>query len=140
MVSESLTLTFNLLTGYFSRQQPSSLRLGDVFFWNGVCRSSAVFAFFSKTRIRICEKFFSGFVRKHLIITTCVEKQCTRSLILCYRPRCRLFLFVLITLLKCLFPGFWFLYDLLEMPIVCGHTSYRSELVWFICKIRICTN
>jgi len=26
MVSESLTLTFNLLTGYYSRQQPSSLR------------------------------------------------------------------------------------------------------------------
>jgi len=30
MVSENLTLTFNLLTGYYSRQQPSSLRLGDL--------------------------------------------------------------------------------------------------------------
>jgi len=44
MVSESLTLTFNLLTGYYSRQQPSSFRLGDVIFmeWsvselNGFC-------------------------------------------------------------------------------------------------------
>jgi len=36
MVSESLTLTFNLLTGYYSRQQPFSLRLGDVIFWGGM--------------------------------------------------------------------------------------------------------
>jgi len=33
MVSESLTLTFNLLTGYYLKQQPYSLRLGDVIFW-----------------------------------------------------------------------------------------------------------
>jgi len=32
MVFESLALTFNLLTGYYSRQQPSSLWLGDVIF------------------------------------------------------------------------------------------------------------
>jgi len=31
-LSESLTHTFNLLTGYYSRQQPSSLRLGDIIF------------------------------------------------------------------------------------------------------------
>jgi len=40
MIFESLMLTFNLLTGYYSRQQPSSLRLGDIiFFGNGVCQS-----------------------------------------------------------------------------------------------------
>jgi len=36
MVSESLMLTFNLLTGYYSRQQPSSLRFGDVIFFGGM--------------------------------------------------------------------------------------------------------
>jgi len=28
----------------------------------------------------ICAKFFSGFRRKHLFITACIEKQCTRPL------------------------------------------------------------
>jgi len=28
--------------------------------------------------------FFLGFRRKHLVITTCIEKQCTRPLILSY--------------------------------------------------------
>jgi len=32
MVSENLTLTFNLLTGYYNRQQPSSLTFGDLIF------------------------------------------------------------------------------------------------------------
>jgi len=36
--------------------------------------------FFSKTTRRIYAKFFSGFRRKHLFITTCIEKQCTRPL------------------------------------------------------------
>jgi len=31
-------------------------------------------AFFSKTTRRVCAKFFSGFRRKHLFITTCIEK------------------------------------------------------------------
>jgi len=35
-------------------------------------------AFFSKTMGRICANFFSGFRRKHLFITTCIEKQCIR--------------------------------------------------------------
>jgi len=37
-------------------------------------------AFFSKTTIRICAKNFSGFRRKHLFITTCIERQCTQPL------------------------------------------------------------
>jgi len=37
-------------------------------------------AFISKTTRRICANFFSGFRRKHLFITTCIEKQWTRSL------------------------------------------------------------
>jgi len=59
MDSESLTLTSNLLTGYYSRQQPSSLRLGDVIFLGerSVTELSG-FAFFSKTSARICAKFF----------------------------------------------------------------------------------
>jgi len=41
----------------------------------------AFFAFFSKTTRWICvSKFFSGFRRKHLFITTCIKKQCTRPL------------------------------------------------------------
>jgi len=35
-------------------------------------------AFFSKTTRQIYNKFFSGFKRKHLFITTCIEKHCTR--------------------------------------------------------------
>jgi len=37
-------------------------------------------AFFSKPISRICTNFFSRFRRKHLFITTCIEKQCTRPL------------------------------------------------------------
>jgi len=37
MVSESLTLTFNLLTGYYSRQQPSSFLLGEIIFLGMEC-------------------------------------------------------------------------------------------------------
>jgi len=34
----------------------------------------AYFAFISKTPKRICAKFYSEFKRKHLLITTCIEK------------------------------------------------------------------
>jgi len=34
---------------------------------------------FLETTRRICANFFSGFRRKHLFITTCIEKQSTRS-------------------------------------------------------------
>jgi len=38
-------------------------------------------AFFSKTTRRICAKFFFRWsLLQHLFITTCIEKQCTRSL------------------------------------------------------------
>jgi len=37
------------------------------------------FAFFSKMTRWICTKLFSGFRRKHLFITICIEKQCTRA-------------------------------------------------------------
>jgi len=40
-----------------------------------------VFAFFSKT---IEPTFSSGFRRKHMFITTCIEKHCTWSLIIKY--------------------------------------------------------
>jgi len=46
-------------------------------------------AFFSKTTRRIYVKFFSGFRRKHLFITTCFEKQCTRSLSWWVYAKCR---------------------------------------------------
>jgi len=39
-----------------------------------------VLAFFLKTTRRICAKFFSGFRRKHLFITTRIKEQCTRPL------------------------------------------------------------
>jgi len=38
-------------------------------------------AFFSKKTNRIWANFFSGFKRKKLFITTCIEKYCTRPLI-----------------------------------------------------------
>jgi len=96
IVSESLTLTFNLLADYYSRQQPSKLWLGDVIFLGmelSVKRFKselAVFAFFledDSTDLR--ELFYRVFRRKHLIIikhlviyiTTHVEKQYTRALI-----------------------------------------------------------
>jgi len=50
------------------------------FFGIGVCRSWAVLTSFSKTTARICAKFFSGFRRKHLFITTYCEKRCTGPL------------------------------------------------------------
>jgi len=39
--------------------------------------NGAFFVFFLKTSRWICAKFFSRFRRKHLFITTCIEKQCT---------------------------------------------------------------
>jgi len=79
MVFESLTLNFNLLTGYYSRQQPSSLRFGDVIFLGMECVGVKQFLHFSRKRQHgFARKFFSGFRRKHLIITAHVEKQCTR--------------------------------------------------------------
>jgi len=81
MVSESLTLTFNLLTNFYSKQQPSSLRLGDVIFLGMECVRVKRFLRFSLRREQgSARKIFSGFRRKHLIITTHVEKQCTRAL------------------------------------------------------------
>jgi len=38
----------------------SSHQLSDIIFWCGVCRSSTIFAFFSKTTTRICANFFQG--------------------------------------------------------------------------------
>jgi len=46
------------------------------FFGFKVC----IFLFFLKMTRRICAKFFSGFERKHLFITSCIEKHCTRPL------------------------------------------------------------
>jgi len=37
-------------------------------------------AFFRKRQDRSVPIFFSGFRRKHLFITTCIEKQCIRPL------------------------------------------------------------
>jgi len=36
--------------------------------------------FSRKRQDKICAKFFSGFRSKHLFITTCIEKHCTRPL------------------------------------------------------------
>jgi len=61
MVSESLTLTFNLLTGYYSRQQPSRLQLGDVIFLGMKCVEVGGFCVFLKddsTDLR--KNFFQG--------------------------------------------------------------------------------
>jgi len=86
MVSESLTLTFYLLTGYYSRQQPSSLRFGDVIFVGMKCVGVKRFLRFSRRRQHgFARKFFSGFRRKRLIITTHVEKQCTQALNFCLK-------------------------------------------------------
>jgi len=61
MVSESLMLTFNLLTGYYSRQQPSSLRIGDVIFLGMECVGVERFLRFSRTRQHgSARKFFQG--------------------------------------------------------------------------------
>jgi len=78
MVSGSLKpKTFSKLFFYLLPAiKPSNLRLFDVIF--GI--KGAFFAFFSKTIRWICAKFFSGFRRKHLFITTCIGKQCTRPL------------------------------------------------------------
>jgi len=76
MVSESLTLTFNLLTGYYLRQQPSSPRLGNVIFLGMECVEVKRFLRFSRRRVHgSAQNFFSGFRRKHLFIATHVEKQ-----------------------------------------------------------------
>jgi len=80
MVSESLMLTFNLLTGYYSRQQPYSFWLGDIIFLGMECVEVKRFLCFYEDDSRIYAKIFSGFMRKHLIITTHNEKQCTRAL------------------------------------------------------------
>jgi len=81
MVSESLTLLFNLLTGYYLRQQASSVRLGDVIFLGMKCVGVKWFLYFSRRREHgSARKFFPVFRRKHLIITNHVENQCTRAL------------------------------------------------------------
>jgi len=59
VVSESLTLTFNLLTGYFLRQQPSSLRLDDVIFWEwSVSELSGFCVFLINESMDLREIFF----------------------------------------------------------------------------------
>jgi len=58
MDSECLTLTFNLLTGYYSRQQPSSLRISDVIFLEMECVGVKRFLRFSRRRQH--ENFFQG--------------------------------------------------------------------------------
>jgi len=63
MVSESLTLTFNQLIGYYNRQL-SSLRLSDVIFWEMECVRVKRFLHFSRRRQHMStdlrEKFFQG--------------------------------------------------------------------------------
>jgi len=61
MVSKSLTLIFNLLTGYYSRQQPFSLRHGDVIFLGKECAGAKRFLRFSQRRQHgFARKFFQG--------------------------------------------------------------------------------
>jgi len=61
MVSESLTLTFNLLTGYYSRQQPSSLRLVMLFFWEwSVSELSGFCVYLEDDSTDLRENFFRG--------------------------------------------------------------------------------
>jgi len=72
---------FYLLTSYYCMQQPSSLRLGDVIVLGMECVGVKRFLCFSRRREHeLARKVFSGFRRKHLIITTHVEKQCTLAL------------------------------------------------------------
>jgi len=79
MVPESLTLTFNLLTVFYS-----SLAYGLV---TSFCRNwsvseselSGFCVFLEDHSTDMREIFFPEVRRKHLIITTCVEKQCTPS-------------------------------------------------------------
>jgi len=61
MLSESLTLTFNLLTGYYLRKQPSRLRIGDVIFteWS-VSELSSFCVFLEDDGMDLREKFFQG--------------------------------------------------------------------------------
>jgi len=40
----------------------------------------SVLCFTPKSPRRICTNFLSGFRRKHLFVTTCIEKHCTRPL------------------------------------------------------------
>jgi len=79
MVFESLMLTFNLLTGYYSRQQPSARWRH---FLGMECVGVKRFLRFSRRwEYGSARKLISGFRKKHLIITTHVEKlQCTRAL------------------------------------------------------------
>jgi len=61
MVSESPALTFNLLTSYYSRQQPSSLWLGDVIFLRMECVGVKWFlVFLEDDSTDLCENFFQG--------------------------------------------------------------------------------
>jgi len=61
MVSESLTLTFNLLTGYYSRQQLSSFRLGEVIFWEwSVSELRGFCVFLEDDSTDLCENYFQG--------------------------------------------------------------------------------
>jgi len=58
MIFESVTLTFNLLTGYYSRQQPSSLQLGDVIFWEWSVPELSGFCVFLEDESTDLRKFF----------------------------------------------------------------------------------
>jgi len=58
--------------------KPSNQAFGFVTSFFGI--KGAFFVFFSKTPKRICAHFLLGFKRKHLLITTCIEKHCIRPL------------------------------------------------------------
>jgi len=59
MVSGGLALTFNLLTGYYSRQQPSSLRLSDDIIWEwSVSELSGFCVFLEDDSTDLRENFF----------------------------------------------------------------------------------
>jgi len=61
VVSEILTLTFNLLTGYYLRQQLSNLRIGDVIFWKwSKSELSGFCVFLENDSTDLRENFFQG--------------------------------------------------------------------------------
>jgi len=61
MVSESLTLTFNLLTGHYSSLAlPPSFRLDDVIFWELECVGVTSFLRFSRRRQHGSARIFLG--------------------------------------------------------------------------------
>jgi len=62
MVSESLTLTFNLLTGYYSSLAfPSSLQIDDVILWELQCVGVSGFCvFLADDSTDLQEIFFQG--------------------------------------------------------------------------------